>query len=89
MARGVVIGNSTADRIDFDVSVERAHEGRRGLGLGLADLVLAKDQLAVQVGQLDHIVVDDRQPPDAGAGKCRQRRAADRAGADQRDARAP
>ena len=75
------------DRGYGDVRIERLCECRGGRGLGLAGLVFAENQLAVEVRQLDRVVVDDRQPPDAGAGERRQRRAADRARADQRDAR--
>ena len=41
----------------------------------------------MEIGELDHVIVDDRQPPDAGAGERRDHRAADAARADHRDAR--
>src|SRR6185437_7969704 len=43
--------------------------------------------LALQVGGVDDVVVDDAEPADAGRGEVEARGAAEAAGADQEDAR--
>src|SRR5258708_22877856 len=48
-------------------------------------VALAKQRLAVEVGKLDHVVVDNRQRAYAGAGKRRNHCAADSARADDAD----
>ena len=75
------------DRRGFDEAVEPLHELQRELGLRIAGVALAEQRLAMEVGELDHIVVDDRQLADARAGERRDDRAADAAGADHRDPR--
>ena len=67
--------------------VEPPHELCRQLRLGLTSILFAEQRLAVQIGELDDIIVDDRQPPDAGTGQRWNNRAADAAGADYCDAR--
>ena len=73
--------------VDFDEVVEALHELQREIGLRIAGVALAKERLAMEIGELDHVVVDDRESPDTGAGERRDDRAADAAGADHRDAR--
>ena len=51
----------------------------RALGLRPADVVGPVQDLAVQVGQRDHVVVDDPERPDARAGQILQRRRAEAA----------
>ena len=77
------------DRLGLDEAVEPLDELQRELGLRIAGVALAEERLAMEVGELDDIIVDDRQPPDAGAGQRRNDRAADAAGADDRDASRP
>ena len=52
-----------------------------------ADVRREVQGLAVQVGELDVVVVDDPEPPDAGARQVDRHRGAERAGADDQDAR--
>ena len=70
---------------DLDKRVERAGEFGCSLRFRLAALVVTIDQLPLQVRALDLIVVDDRQPADAGCGKCRGYGTADRSGTHDRD----
>ncbi len=53
----------------------------------MADIALREQGLALQIAGLDHIVVDQGQPPDPGSGEVLQRRRADPAKPDQRDMR--
>ena len=62
--RGRVVGaGAHAVGLDDDVRVEEAQLGRGALGLGHADVGREVQQLAVQVGELHRVVVED---PDAG-----------------------
>ena len=49
---------------DVDERVDLAHAVSGGLGLGAADVGLAVDDLALQVGLIDGVVVDDPEGPD-------------------------
>ena len=51
-------------------------------GLGLADVGLAVDDLALQVGLVDGVELDDAERADPGRGQVQQRRAAQPAGPD-------
>ena len=53
-----------------------------GVDLGLVDVGLSVDDLALQVGLVDDVVVDDAERADAGGGEVEQRGAAESAGAD-------
>ena len=57
-------------------------ESRGGLGLGPADVGLAVDDLALQVGLVDGVEVDDAERADPGGGQVHQGRRAEAAGAD-------
>src|SRR5687768_14183301 len=49
----IVVAEALRNWVDLDVRVEQLREGRGGVGLGLSDLVLAEDQLTVEVRQID------------------------------------
>ena len=69
------------------LGVERAQPLRRHLGLGPSDVGGREQDLALQVGQLHHVVVDDADATDAGCREVEQHRRAQAAGAhDQRGA---
>ena len=48
-------------RRGFDEAVEPMDELQREIGLGIARVPLAEERLAVEIGELDDVVVDDRQ----------------------------
>ena len=52
---------------------EVVHGARGGVGLGRADVLHAVRDLALQVGQLDDVVVDDHELADAGRGEGEER----------------
>ncbi len=54
---------------EFDMRVERSGEAPGAVGLERADALRVMDQLAVQVGERDAVIVDDAQRADAGAGE--------------------
>ena len=63
--RGVRFGQPRVVRLDPDIGVERG-DRRGGAGdLAVADPVGRMDDLALQIGQIDHIVVDDAERADA------------------------
>ena len=73
---------------DVDVGVER---GQRLLGrvdLAVADPVHVVQDLALQVGLVDDVHVDDAERADAGGGQVEGGRRAQTAGAEQQDLRA-
>ena len=53
--------NKHLERIDLECRIHDGRHRRRRLGLGLADIVLAKQELARQVRQLDAVGVGDGQ----------------------------
>ncbi len=55
---------------------------RRGVDLAPADIRRGVNDLALQVAQGDHVVVDHAELADAGGGEIHQRRRAQSAGAD-------
>ena len=59
----------------------------RKIRLRIAGVPLAKERLAVQVTELDDIVVDDRDLPNSSAGKRRNDGASDTPCADDRNTR--
>src|SRR5205823_2942157 len=69
----------------FHEAVEALNELQSEIRLGIARITLAKEWLTVQIGQFDHIIVDDRQRANARSGKGRDDRATDPARADDRD----
>ncbi len=66
--------------------MERAQPGRRHRGLGLAQVGLAEERLAVEVGGLDHVVVDHQQPADTARRQRQQGRTAEATRADHQRA---
>ena len=68
---------------DVDVRVERVDLLLGGVDLGHADAVGRVDDLALQVGDVDHVVVDDAERADAGGGEVERGRRAEAAGAEQ------
>jgi len=67
--------------------IESLKRGARRLRLELADVGHTVERLAMQVRLLDRVVIDDREPPDAGAGEILQNRAAEAARADHQHRR--
>src|SRR5262249_19053172 len=68
-----------------DVGVEPAQRGLGALDLGDADAIGAVQDLALEVGRVDHIVVDHADRADARGGEVHARRRAEAAGADAQD----
>ena len=83
----VVRDDPHAVGLDHDVRVEEAQLGRGALRLGHADVRREVQQLAVEVGQLDRVVVEDAEPPDARARQVQRHGGAERARADHEHAR--
>ena len=74
-------------RDHLDVGVERLDRLLGRLDLRLADPLGVVDHLALQVGQVDLVVVDDAERADAGRGEVQGGRRAEPAGADQQHLR--
>ena len=74
-------------RRDLHVGVERLDRLLRRLGLRLAEPLGRVDDLALQVGRVDDVVVDDAERPDAGGGQVERGGGAEAARADQQHAR--
>ena len=74
-------------RDDVDLRVKRAQTRARGCGLAGADVGGVEQQLALQVGQVDAVVIDDAQRADAGRGQVQAGRRTEAAGADHQYAR--
>ena len=74
-------------RLDRDVRVQRARRLSRARDLGHAQPVGGVRDLALQVGQIDHIVVDQPDRADAGGGEVEQHRRAEAARPDDQHAR--
>ena len=68
---------------DVDVGVERLDRLARRGGLRLADPLGVVDHLALQVGGVDDVVVDEAERADPGRGQVERGRGAEPAGADQ------
>ena len=83
--RGIVWRDSLLDPGDFNEGIETADELGGERGLGLARVARAVDRLAVEVGEVRRIGIDDGEAADASAGERRNDRRADAAGADHRD----
>ncbi|SLF00733.1 Uncharacterised protein [Mycobacteroides abscessus subsp. massiliense] len=66
----------------LDQRVDLQHRIARALRLGPADIGLAVDDLALQVGLVDHIELDDADGADTRSGQVQQRRGSQPAGAD-------
>ena len=70
-----------------DVRVDRGQRLAAGFGLGHADAGLCVQNLALQVGQVDGVVVDQGDLPDACRGKIERGGRAEAAGADDQRVR--
>ncbi len=70
---------------DLDVGVQRADRLLRRVHLRDADARCVMDHLALEVGEIDDVVVDDPQRADAGRGEIQSGRRAEPAGAQQQD----
>ena len=70
---------------DVDVGVGLLDRLPRRERLGLPDVGLAVDDLALQVGLVDHVEVDDAEGADPGRGQVEQRGRAEAPGADDQD----
>ena len=68
---------------DVDVGVERGERLLGRVDLALADAVDVVQDLALQVGLVDHVHVDDAERADAGRGQVERGRRAEAAGAEQ------
>ena len=73
-------------RLDGDVRVEAGERAGGALGLRPADLGGGVQDLALEVGEADRVVVDDAEGADAGGGEVEERRAAEAAGPDDEHA---
>ncbi len=69
--------------LDLDVRVELVDRLLGGVDLRHADAVGGVDHLALEVGDVDHVVVDDAERADAGRGEVERGRRAEAAGAEQ------
>jgi hypothetical protein len=67
----------------LDQRVDLLHRTLRALRLGLADVALAVDDLALQVALVDDVEVDDAEGADAGRGQVHQGRRPEAAGTDR------
>ena len=68
---------------DLDVGIEGVDRDPRALDLALADAIGRVDDLALQVGQVDDVEVDEADRADAGGREVERRRAAEATGPDQ------
>ena len=84
---GVLRRQALGADIDPQAGIEAQQRRPRGLDLGLADIGHGVERLAVKVGLLDHVVIDDREAAHAGAGEILQHRTAETAGADDQHGR--
>ena len=66
----------------LDVRVHRRDRVGRGVDLRSADVVLPVHDLALQVGLVDHVEVQDADAADPGRGEVEQGRRPEAAGAD-------
>jgi hypothetical protein len=75
------------DRDDGDVGIDGIQRRARRVDLYGADRLGAIEDLALQVGEVDLVGVDEREAPDAGRREIERRRAAEAAGADDQRVR--
>ena len=71
-----------AQRDHVHVGIDGADRAPRRIGLGLADARQVVRDLALQVGEIDRIVVDDGDRPDTGRAEVQRDRGPQPAGAD-------
>ena len=82
---GVARRHTLGNRIDRNERIARGDEGGGKVGFARADIDAGVERLALQIGQVDGVTVDDRQMSDPGAGECGNHRCADATGADHCD----
>src|SRR5437868_3286952 len=70
-----------------DQMIQPVHKLERQVSLRISLIAFAEERLAMQIADLDHVIVDDRQSAHARACKRRYDRAADPPCADHRDGR--
>src|SRR5699024_5584045 len=75
------------ERLDSDVRVQRLDRAFRRLGLRFAEPLGRVDDLALEVGRVDGVVVDDPERADARGSEVEGGWRTEPAGADQEDAR--
>jgi hypothetical protein len=71
---------------DLDFGIDGAERGTRGLHLRRADGVLAVEDLALQVGEIDLIAIGERELSDTACSQVERRRATQAARADYKRA---
>ena len=71
----------------MDMRIERVNPLGRAVDLAPADIGRGVDDLALQIGQRDDVVIDHAERADAGGGQIHQRRRAEAAGADHQHGR--
>ena len=76
-------------RLHADLRIERQHRLARGLYLAGADASSAVRDLALQVGEFDHVVIDQPDGADAGRGEIQRQRRAQSTGAHHQHTRSP
>ena len=74
-------------RLDRHLGIDRGERQARALDLGGADACGRVDDLALQIREIDRVVVDDAERADPGRGKIEQERRAEPARADHQHAR--
>ena len=75
------------DRLDVDVRVEIVQPLRRRREFGGPHRRRPVQDLSLEIGDVDHVEVDESERAHAGSGEIERRRRAQAAGADQQDAR--
>ena len=84
---GIVRRQCDLSRVYRRAGIERVEGGLRALDLGLADLVRAVEDLALEIVEADRVGVGDRQMPDARGSEIEGGRRAQSAGPGDEDAR--
>ncbi len=75
-----------AQGVDVDERIDRLYPLRGGCGLVSTDIGLAKNRLSLQVRFVDHVVIDDSDPPDPGRREILKRRRSQTARTDDENA---
>ena len=83
---GVGVGNDGVD-LDLVIDLLQTPGGGDGFGDLLGGVALVEEDLALEIGQLDEVAIDDSQETDAGAGEELGSDGAERAAADEEQAR--
>lgn len=84
----IVLINPQLHRNGFDEVIQAVGELYGEIGLGVSRVPFPKQRLTMQIGDLDHVPVDDRQMPYPCPGERRNDRTADPSSADYRNFRA-